>query len=463
MGAAEIAAAIRTQEITPLQAVNTHIERTMQVNPRINAVVTPMFKQARKEAQAATDYIAQNGTDGLPPLFGVPVTIKDSFAVEGERFTVGSWYLRDNIADSNATAVQKLLDAGAIIIGKTNLPDMTWLGETVNPIFGRTNNPHNLNHSAGGSSGGEGAIIAAGGSPLGLGSDLAGSIRHPSASNGIVGLKPTAGRISTQGHLPVLSEELADWNTAGPMARRVDDLALALNILSETPTRNYRDIKLAGRRCTVYLHNGLAPVHKSVVEAVMMASGTLKTAGLEVVRDDKLPMRSTLFTYTALFDKYNRQPMRDALGNGEAFSYLAELRANWRGESHISTPVLVYARTAEIFGKLLGLLGYGSLQRLERIREKFLQAMQPGGVLLMPIYMTPPPKHGWNYSAFFKPPYTPMFNALGFPAVVVPIHHTDKNLPLTVQIIAHPNEDEVALAVAAELERVYGGWQMAKI
>lgn len=463
MSVADIAAAIRAREITPVDVIDAHIERIMQVNPRINALVTPMYKQARKEAEAATRYIEQYGTDDLPPLFGVPITIKDSLPVEGVRFTAGSWYLRDNIAERNAPVVQRLLDAGAIILGKTNLPDMCWHMESVNPIFGRTNNPHNLKYSAGGSSGGEGAIIAAGGSPLGIGSDVAGSVRIPAALTGIVSLKPTGGRISNTGHMPPIAEATEDWLTIGPMARRVDDLALALELLSETPTRDYRDIKLQGRRCTVYIHNGLVPVRKSVAETVMMAAGSLHTTGLDVVRDDSLPLRSALLSFAALFEKHNGRLMREALGNGEPYSTVTELRANWRGDKHISFSVMYFTKLMEVFGRALRIVGFGNMQRLERLREQMLTTMQPGGVLLMPLLITPPPRHGWGYKVMFNPVYSLMFNALGFPAVIVPIRYNDKQLPMAVQIVAAPNEDEVALAVAAELEAAYGGWKMAQL
>lgn len=463
MSAAEIAAAIRARDITPVDAIDAHIERIMQVNPRINALVTPMYKQARKEAEAATDYIEQYGTDDLPPLFGVPITIKDSLPVQGVRFTAGSWYLRDNIAERNAPVVERLLDAGAIILGKTNLPDMSWQMESVNPIFGRTNNPHNLKYSAGGSSGGEGALIAAGGSPLGLGSDVAGSVRIPAAATGIVSLKPTGGRISTTGHMPPIAEATEDWLTVGPMARRVDDLALALELLSETPTRDYRDIKLAGRRCTVYIHNGFLPVRKSVAETVMMAAGTLRTAGLDVARDDKLPLRSAFFAYAAIFEKHNGRLLREALGDGEAYSTLKELRANWRGDQHISVSVMYFTKLMEVLGRVMRLFGFGNPQRLERLRGEMQKRMQAGGVLLMPLLLTPPPRHGWSYRSMFMPVYSIMFNALGFPAVIVPIHFNEKQLPMAVQVVAQPNQDEVALAVAAELERVYGGWRMAHL
>jgi len=462
-GAAELAHHIRTGEVSPVDVVEVHIQRIMQVNPRLNAVVTPMFEAARKAAQEAEATRAAQGSAGLPPLFGVPITVKDCWPVAGVRFTGGSWYLRDHIAEETAAPVQRLLDAGAIILGKTNCPDMCWLAETTNPVFGRTNNPHNLRHMAGGSSGGEGAIIAAGGSPLGLGSDIAGSVRIPAAANGCVSLKPTAGRIATGGHVPHTADSIADWNTAGPMARRIEDLALALQALSVTPVKDYHKIKLSGRPCTVYVHNRLFPVRREVSEAVSMAAGTLRSADMDVVRDDSLPMLPAFFAYAALFAKENSRSLREEIGGGETFDTWAEVRANFRGEAHISLKVLYFTQAMNLLGTVSRGMGYGSFQRLERIRERFLNMMQPGGVILCPTLLSPPPRHGWTWKLGTTIPYTVMFNALGFPAVCVPVSITKKGLPLVVQVVAQPHEDETALAVAAELERVYGGWQMAHL
>src|SRR5690606_14325360 len=170
IGAAELARRIRTREISPVEVVEAHIRRIEQVNPHINAVVVPLFDQAREQAQQAANRVSGNGTDSLPPLFGVPVTIKDSFALAGAPYVIGSSYRRDVSAEAEATAVGKLRDAGAVPLGKTNVPEMCWLGETVSPVVGGTRNPSKPHHTVGGSSGGEGAVIGAGGSPPGLGS-----------------------------------------------------------------------------------------------------------------------------------------------------------------------------------------------------------------------------------------------------------------------------------------------------
>lgn len=464
MSAAEIARQIRNRVLSPVEVVEAHIRRIEQANPHINAVITPLFAEARQGAQAAQQRLEAQGTDNLPPLFGVPITIKDSFPVAGARFTGGSWHRRDQVATEDAVVVRKLREAGAIILGKTNLPDMCWLPETSNPIFGQTNNPHRLTHTAGGSSGGEGAIIAAGGSPLGIGSDIAGSVRIPAAANGLVALKPTGGRIATNGHVPAaLDKPLDTWLTAGPMARRVEDLALALTVLSETPVQDYRQIDLQGRRCLVYIHNHIIPVRRPVVEAVTTAAEALRTSGMTITHDERIPMRQALVSYLALMTQHGNPSFRAALGGGQPYNLLREIGKHGRGRGEITPRVLFFADgVVPITGMVGRLLGLGGFEKLQQLKEQFHNIMGAGDVLLTPLLITPVPRHGWTWWMALAPTYTLMFNALDMPAVVVPIGWDNNGLPLAVQVAARPGADEVALAVAADLERQFGGWKLAQ-
>jgi Asp-tRNA(Asn)/Glu-tRNA(Gln) amidotransferase A subunit family amidase len=462
LGAAELARRIRARDISPVDAVEAHIRRIEQVNSRINAVVVPLYEQARAQARQAAERLSGNGLDSLPLLFGVPMTIKDSFGIAGERFVSGSWHRRDAIADADAAPVAKLRQAGAIFLGKTNVPDMCWAGETMNPVFGRTRNPWDLRRMAGGSSGGEGAIIAAGGSPLGLGSDVAGSLRIPAAACGLVSLKPSAGRVPADGHIPAAPDALADWNTAGPMARRVEDLALALRVLSTTPVQDYQQIELKGRRVSVYIRNPMYPVSGAVADTVAMAAGALRGAGMDVADEVPLPMIRAGFQFAGgFYQRGGPRAWRTALGGGQPFDYIEEIRAHLEKRGRISPEVLFFHTFMAGLGSLIALTPLARPEALERTRARFQQLMTPGGVILCPLLVTPPPRHGWTWWTGVSIPYTIMFNALGFPAVVVPVRWLKNHLPMVVQVVAQPGEDEVALAVAAELERVFGGWRMA--
>ena len=313
------------------------------------------------------------------------------------RFTAGSDRLREHAAEQDAEAVRSMKAAGAIVLGKSSCSDMSGSMETNNPISGLTRNPWRLDRSAGGSSGGEGALVAAGGLPLGLGADIAGSIRIPSAFCGVVGLKPTAGRISTDGHVPRAPAAIAGWNTVGPLARRVEDLRLALGVLSGRPATGEAKISLADRPVLVPRLVVVAPVGRAVANAVTDAAGVLGAAGMSVRRQVALPLTGTLCEAVAILHRHWLPSHRRALGGGRPVSVWRELLNRRSGDVRI-TPAC-----------------------------------------LAPI-------------AFLS-------NALGFPAIAVPLGLSSDGLPLSVQIVARPGEDEVALAVAAVLEREFGGWR----
>jgi amidase len=217
LSATTLARRIRAGELSAEAVVQAHLQRIAAVNPRLNAVVQLAAEQALAEARAAD--AAQRNGQALGPLHGVPFTVKDWIDVAGFPCTGGDLAFRDRVPAADAPVVARLRQAGAIFLGKTNVM-------VDNPVYGRANNPYNLAYSTTGSSSGEAALIAAGGSPLGLGSDSGGSIRQPAHACGICGLKPTTGRLPLTGHFPFISAVNDPRTTIGPMARFVEDLAL---------------------------------------------------------------------------------------------------------------------------------------------------------------------------------------------------------------------------------------------
>jgi fatty acid amide hydrolase 2 len=458
LGAAEIAAHIRRGELTPLEVVDAYIARIERVNPSINALVTPAFERAREEARIATERLAK-GRAELPPLFGVPITIKDALPVAGVRFTAGSIHHRDRIASEDAPAVRRLREAGAIILGKTNCADMSGSTETHNLVFGLTRNPWNLERSAGGSTGGEGALIAAGGSPLGLGSDIAGSIRIPAAFNGICGLKPSAGRVSTEGHVPPAPEAISNWNTVGPLARRVEDLALALSVLSSTPVKDHGAVEASARRILIPDFISAMPVSQEVAGAVRDAAEALSRSGMRVVRAH-LPLLRVAFEYSAILHREWLPEYSRCLGNGKPIHLIPEWIAGKMGRGQVASPTLALYFTLVASGPLLRAAGFGRWERLEALRREVLDQMGPGGLMLWPVFPTTAPKHGFAWEPRGAPIYTGVINSLGLPAVSVPVGLSRGRLPLAVQVIGSPGDDEAALAVAAQLERELGGYRI---
>jgi len=229
LSAAELARQIAAGAISAREAVEAHIGRIEAVNPGLNALVVRLFDDAR--AQAAAADAARARGERLGPLHGVPVTIKESFDVAGTPTTAGLTHRASHRAEADAPTVARLREAGAILLGKTNVPQLLLMNESDNPLYGRASNPWNLARTPGGSSGGEAALIAAHGSPLGLGSDIGGSVRLPATACGICALKPTTGRLTTRGHFNPLEGQEAVRMQPGPMARTVEDLALAYRIL----------------------------------------------------------------------------------------------------------------------------------------------------------------------------------------------------------------------------------------
>jgi len=453
LSAADLARLIRSREVDPVDVVDAHIAQIDRVNSRIKALVTVTFDRAREEARRIRDRIER--TSNLPPLLGVPVTVKDALPVDGLRFTAGSAFYRNNVATKDAEAVRRIKEAGAIVLGKTSCSDMSASAETTNLIVGLTRNPWKPDHSAGGSSGGEAALIASCGSPLGLGADFGGSIRIPAAFCGVVGLKPTGGRIATDGHIPQTPDTVSEWNTVGPLARRVQDVALALSVLSKTPTMDYLSIDLRARPLLEPRFLSSLPVNREVAVAVETAGAALRSAGM-VGQRVSLPFTKVAMESTGVLSREYLRPLRTALGGGEPVRLLDEFWAHYRRRPRISLPCLMALAMFSLFGPMVQALGYGRLEEIKKLRSIILQSMKPGSLMLWPVFPTTAPKHGFAWKLNKSPSYTLIFNSLGFPAIAMPVGLSNDKLPLSVQIVGCPNEDETVLAAAAALEKAFG-------
>ena len=279
LSASEIAQRIQAGHLSAREVVESHIQRIEAVNPQLSAVVIPLFEEARTQAVAADQ--AQRRGEPLGPLHGVPITIKEQHRVKGTQTTLGAAHQMGKVYRSEGPLVTKLRQAGAIILGKTNILQALMGWESDNRVYGRTNNPWNLGRSPGGSSGGESAIIAARGSPLGLAADLGGSIRVPAHFCGLHGLKPTSGRLTNDdfpsGLLPLANGLAAMVQQAGPIARTVADLQLVMALLAKTSLEVTRDlvppvpwsdpaaVRVEDLRLGIFADNGLFPAYSGRV------------------------------------------------------------------------------------------------------------------------------------------------------------------------------------------------------
>ena len=310
LSATELADGIRSKTLSPVEVMRAHLERIEALNSKLNAVVT-LVDAAMDKAREAEDAVMRGGLWG--PLHGVPFTAKDSLDAEGVRTTRGSMLFEDHVPAQDATAVALLKQAGGIFLGHTNVPEFVFWFETDNLVFGRTENPWMEGRTPGGSSGGEAAAIAAGLSPLGIGSDLACSIRQPASHCGIVGLKPTHGRVPLTGHWP---DTLLRFMHVGPMARTVKDVANALTLMAgpdgvdpyavPVPVPRFDSLggKLPGWKVGWCAEGPFAPVAKAVQDTVASAASALEKSGCyvepvslggwEALSGQDIPM--TLFT-----------------------------------------------------------------------------------------------------------------------------------------------------------------------
>src|SRR5712675_299110 len=270
--ASELAEAVRSKKWSSKEIVEAHLDRIAKVNPKLNAVVQLTAEAARKEADEADAALARGEIKG--PLHGVPVTIKDTLETAGVICTGGTKGRANFVPKADATAVARLRAAGGIILGKTNVPELAGALETDNLVYGRTNNPYDLTRTPGGSSGGEAAIVAACGSPLGLGTDAGGSIRIPAHFCGLAAIKPTSGRVPRTGQFPMPMGARNAVFHVSLIARRVDDLALALPIIAGPDFRDHsivgmplldsKAVTLNGLKLAYYEDGGAATPTKEI-------------------------------------------------------------------------------------------------------------------------------------------------------------------------------------------------------
>ena len=446
----DLAQAIRTKDVSSLEVVKAYLARIEAVNPSLNAVVQLASETALKEAGEADKAVASRDIKG--PLHGVPMTIKDSFDTAGVISTWGTPGRAGYIPQRDATVVARLKAAGAILLGKTNTPEFTLSFETDNPIYGRTNNPYNLERTCGGSSGGAAAIVSTGGSPFDIGTDTGGSIRLPAHFCGIAGIKPTSGRVPRTGHAVPPGSLLDAFTQVGPMARYVADLALLLPLIAgpdgrdtfiaPVPLHDPKAVDLTDLRGTFHTDNGLRTPIPEIVEAVQSSVTALETAGM--IFEEKRPpgIEETLDLFSRLFSGWD----------GGAWTGLMLERA---GTPPDQTSLLRSGPDSAARGDEIVRL----IDRWDRFRARMLAFMSDYDLIIAPVNAYPAIPHGSLGDRFDGFSYTLSYNLTGWPGAVVRVGAAENGLPIGVQIVAKPWREDVALAVAQQLEESLGGWQ----
>ena len=444
----ELAQAIRSKAISAEETVKAYLKRIAVVNPKLNAVVQLTADTALQQAREADVALAQGDSKG--PLHGIPMTIKDSLDTAGVISTGGTKGRASFVPTQDATVVARLRTAGAILLGKTNTPELTLDGRTDNFIYGRTNNPYDLSRHPGGSSGGPAAIVAAGGSPLDLGSDTGGSIRLPAHYCGISGIKPTAGRVPRTGHIISFDMGALDALTQiGPMARYVEDLILTLPLISGpdwrdpaavfVPANDPTVVDLKKLRVTFYTDDGVGSPTPETIDAVRAAARVLSDASLVVEEERPPEIEHTSDMWNQLFKADGGAWVRRLLQM--AGTTKSHPSIQWtQGESVMSTTEFTHLLT-----------------KWDMFRSTMLSFLKKYDVIICPVTDYPAlphddvPGHGVDYTA--------TYNLTGWPSVVFRGGTSPEGLPIGVQVVARPWREDTALAVAQHLERTLGGWQ----
>lgn len=468
MSVVEMAGRIRKGELSPVDALDAHVKRIEKVNPEINAVIVSRFEEAGKEAKKAEEKLAKKGKKKLPPLFGVPCTIKDTYALNGYPWAAGVWARKDVKADFDATVVKRIKDAGAIVMGKTNVPEAAMHNESYNHVYGRTKNPYDTNRGCGGSSGGEGAIIAAGGSPFGPGSDVGGSIRYPCAFNGIPGHKPTGRLVPGYGHWPPTSGPLAPYCCYGPMARRVEDLSYLLPIFAGPDEKDpiVEDIKIKPTESVnvdklkvfYFDNNGMARTSSDIRRAIALAAGALTASKMEVEYWRPEGVEHALDIWQAGMAQNPGPPFKEILGDGKPIALGKELLRFFTRTGKITFPALGVA-AIEGLAPLLAKRDQQFLALADKIRTDIEEKLGDDGVLICPVFSTVAPLHSRIWFDFLGIGYSGMINILEFPATILPIFHRPDGVPVSLQILGKRFNDHLTLAVASRLEEIFGGWK----
>ena len=461
LSAAQLAAAIRRRDTSSREVVEAHIE--VLERSRTNAIAADRFEQARAEADEA-DRRVEEGAD-LPPLHGVPCTIKETIALRGMPNCAGVVSRRDYRCEETAPTARRLLDAGAIPLGVTNVSELALWIECENRVYGRTNNAYDPKRIAGGSSGGEGAAIGSGGSPIGLGSDIGGSIRIPAFFNGIFGHKPTPDLVPITGIFPTTHGEAARLLGLGPMARRAEDLMPVLRIIAGPDGHDPRvrdvelgdpaEVSLEGLDVVLSDHASIVPVSRELRDARERAAGALAALGARVRRERLTSLRRALELYVAALQDGAGVSVSEILH--EAGTPPLTLRSALRrgGPHTVQTRILVATE------RLADLVPASRTRRAlaaGRSLAEEMAAIIDRGVLLHPPFGRVAPRHSTTVGRGWVVTPAAVFNLLGLPVTQVPLGLNERGLPLGVQVVAGFDRDHVSIAVAVELERVFGGW-----
>jgi fatty acid amide hydrolase len=502
LAATTVSSMLSRGEVSARDVVRAHLDRIDEIDGRVRAFTEVLRVEAMADAEASDQRRAHGEARG--PLDGVPVTVKECFDMAGRTTTLGIPSWRGRIAQHDAAMVTALRDAGAVVLGRTNLSQTMLYAEARNPVFGRTANPWSLAHTPGGSSGGEGAAIASGMSPLGVGTDIGGSVRTPAHFCGIAGFKPTLDRLPMWGYRSVNPGQEAVRAMGGPLARTVADLTLFLRTLEARRTfpldprvpplawDEPEPVAFDRLRVGTYADDGMLPASAAIARAVERAAGALRSRGSEIRAFRPPDVRDLLGTYLGALSADGGVGIRAALAGGDIDPSLEALR---RMATVPASVRRIASRALRIAGQdslalVLDAIGQKSVaelwqltDRLRGYRATLLGAIDREGLdaLVCPVYATPALPHGFSKGFTLASSYSILFNATQLPAGVVPVTRVRKGeaaratgrdrllsqaaevdaksagLPVGVQVVGRPWRDPLVLALMGAIEAEISG------
>lgn len=467
LDATTLADQIRQGAISSLEVTEAYIEHLNRINPSVNCLVEDRFELARAEARYCDEQLAAEQSSSNPikgRLFGVPISMKEAFDVEGMKTTGGLTHRKDMVIDHDAAVVSLLKNEGAIILGKTNTPTLCFCQETDNKLFGRTNNPWDLNRTVGGSSGGEAALIAAGGATVGIGADIGGSIRFPAHFNGVIGFKSGAYQVKDDGAYPPFTHPLQQrMFGVGAMAKTVQDARLINEIvgLAQPIRRNLYDFDI------------VMPIDQLKYPASSQTKLLLEDLRLELsennqVVDEQPPMYGQSALLWQLIMSIDGAPnvIEAATGSRpiKPLTHFLQEKISGNSEWHqYLTWALVGARTFKPSAKQLIKLNEQIQSGDRKIRE-YLQ----NRLIILPVYHTPAKLHGEVYKELFSirkmylqyMPFIAYANTWGLPSLVIPIGE-EEGLPVAIQIMSAVGNEDAIFSLGTRIEAKFRGWKRA--
>lgn len=457
-GALDLARMISTGRVTSREVVHAHIRQALHANHALNAIVHDRFEAALDEAGLADEVLARDGAAGLGPLHGVPCTIKECLALAGMPNSSGLVRRRDLRSDTDAPVVAHIRRAGAIPLGVTNVSELCMWLETANNVYGRTSNPYNTRCMVGGSSGGEAAIVAAGGSPFGVGSDIGGSVRMPAFFNGVFAHKPSPGLVPNEGQFPIAENEARDYLCTGPLARRATDLPTLLQVMSGGRFRatTVDDVSIGGLPVVCIPDNGRRQVSPAIAMAQRRAAEALGARGAVVSWASVRTLRDAQHIWGSMMKAASGTSFGEMMTGDRPLQSTRHLLLRAVRRSPYTMPAIVFAMLEH--SPLVTQRRNRHFVALGRTLRAELEHLVGDGVMLYPPFPRTAPRHYVAMASPLRFLYTAILNVVHFAATQVPTGLDANGLPTGVQVAAPGGHDARTLAVAITLERELGGW-----